>query len=350
MAGRHSVPDRAWREFAAAIVCGVVALAVGYLALAVLVDPYETGRVTLLSRGAVRPQGPRTAVALRGRDEAYRGALIGNSHLQLIEPATLSRLTGIPFVQLSVPATGPAEQFAVLRWFLRHHPKPEAIVLAADAFWCADDPAFPSEHPFPYWLVGDWTSYLRGLFRLTAAQETVNRIGWLFSRKHQSAAADGWWDYEPDYLALGYGRDSKIRERLKIPAGAEPEIHRAGPFPIEARLGAALAEVPPATPVVLLFPPVYAAAEPPAGSPRAKAEASCRGAIRAGLSRHPLSAVVDWRDGRPQSRDPAAFFDQSHYRLPVAQAIGAEIANAIIRLQSSDPDPGARPWQPRRTP
>lgn len=350
MAGAQPVLEQQWRRFVVTVLCGVLGLTLGYVTLAVLLDPYETGRVTLMSRGAVRPQGPRTAIALRGRDPAYDGALIGNSHLQLIEPASLSRLTGMPFVQLSVPATGPSEQFAALHWFLRHHPKPGAIVLSADAFWCGDDPAFPSEHAFPYWLIGDWTAYLSGLLRFTAAQETVNRIGWLFDRRRKAAAADGWWNYEPDYLALGFGRDRRFAAKLDMPVGSEPEPHRNGPFPIETRLVAALAEVPPTTPVVLLFPPVYAAAEPPVGSPRARAETACRAAIRAGLSRHPLSEVVDWRDGRPQSRDPGAFFDQSHYRLPVAQAIGGEIANAIIRLRSRDAEPGPRPWQPRRTP
>lgn len=334
MSDRLPAPGREWRRFVCAVLCGVTVILTGYLSVAVIVDPYETGRVTLLSRGAVRPQGPRTAVALRGRDAAYRAALIGNSHLQLIEPAALSRLTGVPFVQLSVPATGPAEQFSVLRWFLQHHPEPDAIVLSADAFWCKDDPAFAPEHPFPFWLIGDWTTYLGGLLQFSAAQETVNRIGWLLSRRRKSAVADGWWNYEDNYLALGYGHDPRITAKLAIPAGPEPVAHQAGPFPIEARLREALAEIPPTTPVVLLFPPVYTALEPPAGSPRAGAEAACRAAIRAGLSTHPRSAVIDWRNGRPQSRDPGAFFDQSHYRLPVAQAITGEIANAIIRLRS----------------
>ncbi len=112
-----------------------------------IVDPYETGRVRLLSRGAIRPQGPRTAIAWRGRDPAFEGALIGNSHLQLIEPSVLTERTGIPFVQLTIPATGAAEHFAVLRWFLRNHPQPAAIVLGADAFWCADDPASRTRTP-----------------------------------------------------------------------------------------------------------------------------------------------------------------------------------------------------------
>ncbi|TXM60950.1 hypothetical protein FV229_23800, partial [Methylobacterium sp. WL120] len=42
----------------------------------------------------------------------------------LVEHARLAAATGIPFVQLSVPATGPGEQLLILDWYLRHHPTP----------------------------------------------------------------------------------------------------------------------------------------------------------------------------------------------------------------------------------
>lgn len=334
MASAHPTTDRDWRRFARTLLLTMAGLFAGYLALAVLVDPYDTGRSTLLSRGAVRPQGPRTASAVRGRDPAYTGVVIGNSHIQLIEPAALTRLTGVPFLQLSVPATGPAEQFALLGWYLQHHPRPEVIVLSADSFWCADDPTFPSEHGFPYWLVGEWPAYLRGLVRFSAAQETINRLGWLLNRHRKIAAADGWWDYERNYLSQGFGIDPAKKAALEKPVGPEPEPHHGGPFPIATRLRAELARIPATTPVVVVFPPVYARAEPPAGSPRAKAEAACRTEVRSVLATHPLSTVVDWRDGRPEAADPDGFFDQTHYRLPLARALTREIAAAIIGLRA----------------
>ena len=326
--------DRDWAAFGRTLVLAAAGLLAGTLALTVLVDPYDTGRVALLSRGAVRPQGPRTASALRGRDPAFAGAVIGNSHIQLVEPAELTRVTGVPFVQLSVPATGPGEQFALLDWFLRHHARPEALVLSADAFWCTDDPAFQGEQPFPFWLVGDGPAYLRGLARFSAVQEAVNRLGWLLNARRRLAAADGWWNYEANYLGQGFGTDPRLRARLDRPAGPEPEAHRAGPFPIAGRLRTELARVPAATPVVLVFPPVYAGAEPPSGSPRARAEAACREAVRGALAAHPASAVVDWRVGRPEARDADQFFDRSHYRLPIARALTAEIASEIVRLRA----------------
>ncbi|MEE7502698.1 hypothetical protein [Methylobacterium mesophilicum] len=326
--------DRDWRGFARTLILSMVFLSAGYLALAVLIDPYDTGRSTLLSRGAVRPQGPRTASAVRGRDPAYAGVVIGNSHIQLIEPAALTRLTGIPFLQLSVPATGPSEQFALLGWYLQHHARPAAVVLSADSFWCADDPSFPSEHGFPYWLVGDWPAYLRGLVRFSAAQETVNRIGWLLNPRRKTAAVDGWWDYERNYLSQGFGVDPAKKAALEMPVGPEPEPGHGGPFPIAARLRAELARIPAETPVVVVFPPVYARGEAPPGSPRARAEASCRATVRAVLATHALSTVVDWRDGRPAAADPDQFFDQTHYRLPIARSLTTEIGDAIVRLRT----------------
>jgi len=330
--------DRTWRGFVRTWLLAMAGLFAAYLGLAVVVDPYETGRSTLLSRGAVRPQGPRTASALRGRDPAYSGAVIGNSHIQLINPAALTQRTGIPFVQLSVPATGPAEQFALLDWYLQHHPRPDAIVLSADAFWCSDDPTFPSEHGFPYWLLGDWPDYLKGLLRFTAAQETINRLGWLLNPRRKQAASDGWWDYESNYLSQGFGRDPAKKAALERPVGPEAEPHHGGPFPITDRLRAELARVPPRTALVLVFPPVYARAEPPAGSPRATAEAACRAEIRSALAVHPLNTVIEGRAGRPEAGNPDLFFDQTHYRLPLARSLTEEIAAAIVRLRTVSVD------------
>jgi hypothetical protein len=43
--------------------------------------------------------------------------------------------------------------------------------------------------------------------------------------------------------------------------------------------------------------------------------------------------VVDWRIDRPETRDPASFFDAPHYREPVARMIERDVAEAIRRLR-----------------
>jgi hypothetical protein len=47
---------------------------------------------------------------------------------------------------------------------------------------------------------------------------------------------------------------------------------------------------------------------------------------------------VDWRDGRPEAADPDLFFDQTHYRLPLARSLTTEIAAAIVRLRTQMTD------------
>lgn len=328
-----------WAGFARLFLAVAAGLFLGYLALAFIVDPYDSGRSTLLSAGAVRQQGPRTAAALRGRDPAFSGAVIGNSHIQLVEPARLSAATGIPFVQLSVPATGPGEQLALIGWFLRHHPRPDALVLSIDDLWCTDDPALPNDKPFPFWLYGpDTLSYLRGLLRWPVAQEVFGRIGWLLGARRKTARADGFWDYEPDYIRLGDLDGERFRIARETPAPDAADRGKAGPgFPAAERLGAVMAALPPETPVVMVFPPVYAAGAARAGTPRARAEAACRDAMRAALARHPRSAVVDGRQDRPALRDPTLFFDRTHYRHGLARPLADDIAATLNGLRSRAP-------------
>ncbi|WP_183435088.1 hypothetical protein [Methylobacterium sp. R2-1] len=337
MSASDSAGPRDWAAFARLFVRTVVGLIAGYLAVAVLIDPYDSGRSTVLSAGAVRPQGPRTAAASRGRDPTFEGAVFGNSHIQLVEPARLTAATGIPFVQLSVPATGPGEQLALLAWFLRHHPAPEAIVLSVDDYWCTDDPALPNDKPFPFWLYShEPLDYLRGLLRFSVAQEVVGRIGWLFGPRRKRATADGWWDYEPDYLKLGALDGERFRAARETPVPDTPAAGKAGPdFPAAERLGTALAALPAETAVVMVFPPVYTAGLPRPDTPRDRAETACRQAMTTAVQRHGRSALVDGRRERPALHDPALFFDQTHYRHALARPLADEIAATILRLRKT---------------
>src|SRR5215213_8083367 len=115
-----TVSAGAWRRFARDFVIGATAILGSLLAAAYAIDPFDTGRPGLFAKAGVRPQGPRTAGASRGRDPAFNAAIIGNSHIQLLSPERLQQLTGLAFVQLSVPATGPREQFVLIDWFARH--------------------------------------------------------------------------------------------------------------------------------------------------------------------------------------------------------------------------------------
>ncbi len=131
-------------------------------ALVILVDPYDSGRFGFIGIKGISDESPRTANASRGRDPQFNAAVFGNSTGQLLKPAELSRATGVRFVQLTVPGTGPREQIALLRWFVRHHARADALVIVTDPVWCTDDPALPILNPFPFWLYSDSTSNISG--------------------------------------------------------------------------------------------------------------------------------------------------------------------------------------------
>src|SRR5258708_11320722 len=123
------VAPHAWRRFAIlflALFGGGVGLV--YAALLVI-DPYDTGRFPTFMKPGVVDSGQRTSNASHGRDPRFNAAVIGNSRGQMLDPARLSELTGLSFVQLTTPASRPPEQMAMLRSFMAHHRRVAAIRL-----------------------------------------------------------------------------------------------------------------------------------------------------------------------------------------------------------------------------
>lgn len=327
-----------WTSFALVLVGTVTGLLLGLLALLMAVDPYDTGRGSLFETKGVRPQGPRTANASRGRDPAFNAAIFGNSHMQLLEPAALSSETGQRFVSLTVPATGPKEQLTLISWFLRQH-RPasrapaQALVIGADTMWCVADPALPNEKPFPFWLYDESpTRYAGGLLRFDLVEELPRRIAYIAGRKRERARPDGWWDYDTDNVRLGFDIRPDKRQALETPQAATA-INPTGPFPAFAELRQLLDRLGPDLPVVLVRPPLYHRSLPRPGSTEARSEAACLTAIEGFVAARPRTVLVNWRLDRAEARDPALWFDHSHYRKPVAVQLQKDIALALSLLR-----------------
>ena len=323
-----------WTGFTGAFLGAAALIAIAFLTVAFLIDPYDSGRSPLKLKEGVRPQGPRTALASRGRDPNFTGAIFGNSHIQLISPEELRARTGIPFVSLIAPATQPREVFATIDWFLRHHRKtpPKAIVVGIDNYWCTANPALPNEKPFPFWLMSrSLPDYVGGLMRFDLLEELPRRIAYLTSRKAERARPDGYWDYESGYGVQGYGANPEIIARLEKPIEAGGG-NVDGPFPAATGLEELMRTAPAETALILLRPPVYVTALSKPGTRDAAADAACRKAFADLAARRPRTALVDWRVDRPELRDSSLFFDHSHYRQPIARLVEADIAEAIRKL------------------
>jgi hypothetical protein len=318
----------AWRRFAATFVLVAGLAPVGLVALAYAIDPYDSGRSSLFAKPGVRPQGPRTAAASRGRDPAFDAAILGNSHVQLLSPERLSAKTGLAFVQLSAPGTGPKEQIVLAGWFLRHHRAPRALVLGADATWCTEDPDLASENPFPFWLFSvSALDYARGLVRLDVLEELPRRLAYVFGARSERARPDGYWDYEADEGRAGAG--PLPRTVLDVPPGDGGPARPSERFPAAEALRDLVFALPPDLALVLVFPPTSIAAQPRPGSPRAAADEACKAALRAAVAGRPRASTIDWRRDRPENREPAHYVDETHYRRPIAEAVEDDIAASL---------------------
>jgi hypothetical protein len=302
------------------------AIAVGgalIFALVLIVDPYDSGRVGILGIQGVVDGSPRTANASRARDLQFDSAVIGNSTGQLLKPSELSRLTGLRFVQLTVPGTGVREQLAILDFFVRLRQRVGALVIVTDEAWCQRDPKLPTVHPFPFWLYGEsLLDYIGRLFSSRAMSHTWRRL-LLAAGLRQRSAPDGFWDYE----ALG-PREFQPLIRPRDDGGPAPAGKVSEDFPGIALLDAAIKRLP-GVPIVFVVPPAYHTMIPRPGTVMEVEETGCKTALKRLVDGRSRSNFIDFRVINELTRDPANFMDFGHYRAKIARRMEQGIADSI---------------------
>jgi hypothetical protein len=288
----------------------------------VLLDPYDTGRFAVLPSVGAADGNPRTANASRGRDPQFNAAVIGNSTGQALDPRELSRLTGLSFVQMTVPGTRIREQLAMARWFRQHHRQIGALVFVTDDSACRRDAIVPT-NPFPFWLYTDSDlEYLANLLDARAID-----IAWrqLQVRLGRRSPADpiGYWNYEVDAPSDRHpqpGEQSTLND-LADPGDAA--------FPAADRLRAVLQALSADVPVVAVMPPRFYTEVPPDGTSAALRIRACKQAFASVVAGRARSGFLDFRIDNPATRDPRNFVDTRHYRAPIARRIERAIAAMI---------------------
>jgi hypothetical protein len=319
---------RDWRRFLKLFGIMLIALPAALFLLVLLLDPFDSGRLTNYSVLGVVDESPRTANVSRGRDPSFNSAVIGNSRGQMLDPERLSHDTGLSFVQLTIPGTGPREQLTVLHWFVRNHREMGAIVLVADPVWCTRDLALPLQTPFPFWLYSDDTSeYLSNIFETRSLTHAWRRtLLWLGLRKR--SRADGYWDYE-------VGRTQAYRPT--IPIDFTPASLSARPpeesFPANERLRIALADLAADVPVAIVVPPTFYSELPAIGTPGADRLAQCKGSLSELARGRSRGAFLDFDIDGEIARNPENFWDMMHYTSTVARRMETLIASSLRALE-----------------
>ena len=328
----QAAPAIVWRRFGATFLTGAIGLFALLIAFVAVCDPYDTGRFALFPPRPREAISPRLDLASRGRDPRFDAVIIGNSHAAPISPTRLTEATGgIPFASLIAAGASVEPSMALLRWFLAHRVRPaQAVVIGMDEVWCQEDPRFAGEPPFPFWLISEnpWT-YVRGLIRMASLHQAFDRVLRPSRRHFRPRPANGFWDLELDLT----WDPVRVRQVLETPSWAG--INPTGRYPGLDALKAALASHDSGAnvAVVLVLPPVWAGrldARTPAGI---ASDAACEAAIHAFAANRPCTAVVDWRQDRAETRTMTNFFDNTHYREPLARKIETDILAALGHMQ-----------------
>lgn len=318
---------RDWRRFVEFLAIAAVGLGAMVAAVLLTLDPYDTGHFAVFGDHGVPRFGQRLTSASLGRQRGFDIAIIGNSLVQLLDPARIT--TSGRAVQLSIPGTGPLEQLAVAEWFRRHHPGRtlRALVIGLDSKWCRGDGKLELTNAFPFWLYADSTlSYAAGLVSLQGFDAAMPKLKLLLGRA-QPARQDGYNDYE-----VGRVWDpAEVASRLALPENTKAPENPATPpadFAAAPLLRRFLAHLPEATRVVFVWPPRHRHALPVPGTAAAAHERACTAAFAAIATSHPGAQLIDFR-GRPGMRDDEDYWDLNHYRAPVARKMEAAIAAAL---------------------
>jgi hypothetical protein len=312
---KRSPIERAYRRCAIAFLTvffGGVELIYTFL---LVVDPWDTGRFpTPLPTGVVDIER-RTATASRGRDPRFNAAIVGNSRTFTLDPEKLSKATGLSFVSLGTPGSGPREEMLVTRYFLHFHPAAEAILFSIDERWCSHDPSMPLTMAFPFWLYRDNLEYLANLLSTRAFNAAQTRIMLAMGRLTPTDPR-GYLDYEA-------GKTWNFHPPAALPPVAVPvraAVQANTYFPAIEAFDGLLAELPPQTRFVIMMPPVYHTGLPRPGTQDAADLLACKAALAHRLGRQGV-AFLDYQVDGPISRDPRNFMDMVHYRHSVAQII-----------------------------
>lgn len=314
-----------WRRFVVLFVAVFVGGLAAVLGLIVLLDPFDSGRFPALPIAGVSDDSQRTANVSLGRSVNFNAAIFGNSHGQLLDPERLSASTGLRFVQLAIPGANAPEQIAMLGWFIRHHRRIGAIVLAADERWCVEDPQ--PWHVFPFWLYGESNfAYLVNSLNtrpLTAAYRRVRFALGLVAPSNPR----GYDDYE-----IGLPKDYAFEFPAAPPAGdgVPASAIQLGnrPFPAIAQLAALLAPLRPDTPLVIVFPPQFYTMLPVNGYDAAVLN-ECKARFARLATGAPRRGFLDFLADTPTNRDPKNYTDLVHYRANVSRGIEGQIAGIL---------------------
>ena len=310
-------------------------------------NPYGNLPNTVLRHHVMTDDNQRYQYPSIVRSGRYDSIIIGTSTSRLLDPKPFEEALGGRFANVAINAGTAWEQTELTKLFLRHQPKPHALVVGIDWVWCAvnADRERITFRGFPEWMYDDnpWND-LAYMLNVKALEIAGRRAGAALGVAKPRLPPDGWEIFTPPERnydlakaqAKIYAAGSRSLIDPRVPPAVASAQERANwRFPaldwLEQLIAAGKWQR-----VLFVLPPVHVMALPPPGTHEALKEQECKSRISAMAERRNIP-VIDFRLASDITSRDENYWDPLHYRVAIAERIARGIGMA---LKSGVDDPG----------
>jgi hypothetical protein len=326
-----------WRRFVLIAVGGFAGVIVALAAFILLMNPYGNLPRILLSEHVISDINQRFQYPALIRTKRYDSIVIGASDSRLLHPKALERVFGGRFANLAMNAGLAYEQYRIADLFIREVERRRTLLVGVDHVWCDDDAddVRVTFRGFPEWMYDDdWRNDLRYMLNGKALEISGRRLGQALGLK-PARFIDGYEvftpsesDYDPVKAGLKlWGVEGPAPKKAKAsPFGASAAERAGWKYPalpwldeIASRFGGR---------VVFVYVPAHISAQPTPGSEKAARRQECTARIAAIARRHGIP-FIDFNLNSEITAHDANWWDPLHYRLPIADRIVNDIAQAL---------------------
>ncbi|MDX2289883.1 MAG: hypothetical protein NW217_13805 [Hyphomicrobiaceae bacterium] len=330
----------AWRAFVLTATATFAALMLACLLLVLAMNPYGNLPTGLFATHVIMDINQRYQYPAIVRAKTYDAIVIGTSTSRLLDPSALERAFGGRWANLAMNDSRAWEQVQLAQLFVRHTPRPHALLVGIDSVWCAPDADQNriTRRGFPEWmydedLLNDWLYVLNTTTVDVAVRQAVQRVG-IFPPRVPHNGYEVFVPPDATYDAPK-ARDKIwqfVRERRIVPARqpyrlkpGEPGVWQTPALDwLEHLLGA----LPDTTLRLLALMPVHIAAQPRPGHKTEAVLAECKRRLAALADRH-RAHLIDFMIPSEITTNDDNYWDNLHYRVGVAARIVDGLAVAV---------------------
>ncbi len=334
-------PIVTWRRFAELF---IGTFAIGLLlvfAFVLLVDPYDDVPFSLPLKRHLIDANQRFMYPQVVRSGLFDSLVIGTSTSKLLDPVILDEEFGARFANLSMDAATAWEQKTIANYFIDHAGRPKVIIVGVDNQWCLGnaDTQRITARGFPYFLYDEdkWNDFFF-LFNSRTVEMAGKLVGVHLGLYSERSRFDGYYVFVPPENAYDLEKARRgiwgDRPRIlpdpnKKPFEMSEEQRGSLVYPALGWLDDLLLRTGDALKVIG-FMPAHVADQPDPATPAGARAAECKARI-VQIARQRGAKVIDWRYSSSLTREDSNYWDQIHYRVPVANSLAHAIGPAISR-------------------